>query len=140
MLMKTYVYIIRADTFVKIGYSRDPNKRLLEMQTGSPHELSVLALFPCLTREAAAAKEKEFHILFSTWHHRGEWFYADCVKNALKIPVEVMREQREMEKRARKKRAQRVKNPNKRRVKRYSQEKLKEGNDAGRRLKEERSK
>lgn len=130
---KTYVYIIKADTFVKIGFSENPEKRLSEMQTGSPHELELLAKFPYGTRPEAAAKEKEMHLLFSTWHHRGEWFYADCMKRALEIPTDIARNKRAMEKESKIKRLRKVKN-SRRGGKRYSKEMLIKANKAGSRL------
>lgn len=130
VIMKTYVYIIKADTFIKIGFSGNPDRRLKEMQTGSPHELEILAKLPYETREEAAAKEKEFHLLFATWHHRGEWFYADGMKRALNIPTEILRDQRAAEKESKRLRRKKIKNPNKGR-KRYSKEMLAEANAAG---------
>ena len=133
--MTTYVYIIKADTFVKIGYSKNPEKRLKEMQTGSPHDLKLIAKFPYETKESAAAKEKEFHLLFSAWHHRGEWFYSRCMQTAFNMrPEEETREQRALEYKLLRKRRKKQKRPNRGR-KRYSKEMLDEANEAGRALK-----
>lgn len=69
---KAYVYIIqgRATGLIKIGWtSGDPNKRVANLQCGSPDILDFLVCFP-----APRTKEGELHERF--WQHRrhGEWF------------------------------------------------------------------
>lgn len=54
---------------IKIGYSKDVRKRLSEIQTTSPHELTILT-----TCEGGIEMEKELHHKFSNSYIRGEWF------------------------------------------------------------------
>lgn len=59
---------------IKVGCSNDPAKRLVELQTGSPHKLVILGV-------VAAPDEAERNIhryLGKGWHSdwsHGEWFY-----------------------------------------------------------------
>ncbi len=54
---------------VKLGWSRDPEKRLHELQTGSPVDLRLLAIFPATERI-----ERSLHEVFADCRIRGEWF------------------------------------------------------------------
>jgi hypothetical protein len=53
----------------KIGYSKDPKKRLHQLQTGSA---TILSLYG--TIEGDMAKEKELHKKFAQYSKSGEWF------------------------------------------------------------------
>jgi hypothetical protein len=52
---------------VKVGTAVDPDKRLVELQTGSPYPLGVLHVLPCNC-------EALLHRRFSDWRLCGEWF------------------------------------------------------------------
>lgn len=54
---------------VKVGYAQNPETRVRELQTGSPHELRLLAHWP-----APRALEGWVHSELSRFHIRGEWF------------------------------------------------------------------
>jgi hypothetical protein len=54
---------------VKIGYSRQPLKRLTDLQTASPTELELLAIMPGDT-----TTEKEYHEKYKSFKLNGEWF------------------------------------------------------------------
>ena len=66
-----FIYLIGADGSdkVKIGFSNAPDSRLLELQTGSPVALRVLALIP-----GTRGKEVEIHERFAVHRSHGEWF------------------------------------------------------------------
>jgi hypothetical protein len=66
------IYFIKAKEYVKIGYSVDPNARLLELQTGNPHKLKLLATMPGETQTEAS-----LHKLFEKCRVNGEWFKYD---------------------------------------------------------------
>jgi hypothetical protein len=54
---------------VKIGYAKDPKRRLVDLQNGSPVRLSILAQTSGgLTRETA------YHYQFAKFRLHGEWF------------------------------------------------------------------
>lgn len=74
-----HLYVIQSDRTgaVKIGRSSDPAKRLLCLQTGSPHKLRLLASF-----EGRGDEEKVLHRLVRKFRYRvekGEWFHYDCL-------------------------------------------------------------
>ena len=65
------VYFIKngSDNHIKIGYAKDPGKRLKELQTGSPYPLELL-----LTIDGDIKKEKSLHNKFKSLSVKGEWF------------------------------------------------------------------
>lgn len=66
-----FVYLIHAvgTNRVKIGFSANPEKRLKELQTGSPFELKLLAKWP-----GTLDTELSGHRTFADYHCIGEWF------------------------------------------------------------------
>ena len=80
-MAKCYVYFIQSDQSkskkpVKIGMANDPQKRLEELQTGNPYELSVIATIEFKTRRDASLAESHLHRRLSRMRMRGEWFFA----------------------------------------------------------------
>lgn len=76
-----HLYILQSDVTgaVKIGRSSHPDRRLDELQTGSPHKLKLLAVY-----EGRGAEERGLHVLLRRWRLRGEkgeWFDPDCLPN-----------------------------------------------------------
>jgi hypothetical protein len=70
---KGRVYLIRAAEtgHYKIGYTNgDPNQRLTKLQTGNPHQLTIVGDFPC----AGKFTEKLLHDFFAKSRLSGEWF------------------------------------------------------------------
>ncbi|MFJ8855661.1 GIY-YIG nuclease family protein [Streptomyces sp. NPDC102437] len=65
------VYLIgsAASTLVKIGWSDNPERRLRDLQTGSPLPLQLLAVF-----EGGAVVEAKLHRRFADKRRHGEWF------------------------------------------------------------------
>jgi hypothetical protein len=75
--MQGCTYFIQAISggLIKIGYtSKDPALRLRDLQTGSPHELRVIATIP-------GNVERQLHVQFQEFRRHGEWFqpHADLV-------------------------------------------------------------
>jgi hypothetical protein len=64
------VYFIGAGRFVKIGFAHDVAKRLVELQTGNPMPLVLLAVIP----NCAPSVERMYHKAFAGARIRGEWF------------------------------------------------------------------
>lgn len=65
-----FVYFIGTDDGrVKIGYSTDPEARLVALQTGAAGRLSLIAKMPGRYED-----EKNLHIRFGRHRLRGEWF------------------------------------------------------------------
>jgi len=69
-----FVYFIEASEsgFLKIGWAKDPVKRLRELQTGCPYELTILGQCPGSLEDEAA-----FHRTYADLRVRGEWFRLD---------------------------------------------------------------
>lgn len=69
-----WVYIIRAgeDGPIKIGWSRTPARRLIDLQGAHSETLWIMGLIP-----GSMEYEKELHKRFAKMRLRGEWFRAD---------------------------------------------------------------
>ena len=77
----SYVYFIGNYHFgfVKIGYSSCPERRLKQIQTGCPFNVSILGKM-----NGNAKKEKELHRKFQKNKTKGEWFViSDEIKNLI---------------------------------------------------------
>ena len=61
---------------VKIGYSKNPNKRLKSLQTGYPNKLEIMKKVRCGTEKDARKLEKTIHWFASRKFQglNGEWF------------------------------------------------------------------
>ncbi len=71
-----HLYIIQSDVtgMIKIGRSKDPVKRLKQLQTGNPNKLKLIATF-----EKEGWKENILHERLRPFRLQGEWFSYDCV-------------------------------------------------------------
>ncbi|WLW38125.1 hypothetical protein [Halorubrum tailed virus BLv36] len=81
---KEYVYLIHSNAgHTKIGISMQPQQRKRSLQTGSAHDLELLA-----TRQSQnpAELEKSLHDKYEKHHVRGEWF--DIPKDKLNALVQ----------------------------------------------------
>ena len=65
------IYFIQQETtnYIKIGYARDPNQRLIQLRTASPYKLVLLGIM-----DGGTQTEDEIHSLFNSSRVRGEWF------------------------------------------------------------------
>jgi len=68
---ESFLYFIEAVNtgFVKIGRSADPERRLAQLATGSPHDLVILGKI-----SGGSSVEAELHRRFKDIHERREWF------------------------------------------------------------------
>jgi hypothetical protein len=68
---KGYIYFIESGAAgpIKIGFASSVEQRLMELQTGNPHVLTVLAAIP-----AMRVNEIDWHLRFAADRIRGEWF------------------------------------------------------------------
>ena len=73
---KDSLYIIQSDVtgMIKIGRSKNPQKRLKQLQTGNPNKLKIIAEF-----KGEGWKEKIIHERLRMYRLEGEWFSYDCV-------------------------------------------------------------
>lgn len=67
----SFIYFIKNERceVVKIGLSREPLKRLGQLQIGSVDPLQILGVL-----EGGEAEERALHERFSRYRRRGEWF------------------------------------------------------------------
>lgn len=71
---KSFIYIITDGEHYKVGISKDPEKRLLQLQTGSPRAIKIVETF-CLSDDTIFKAEKECHARIQSFYvKRGEWF------------------------------------------------------------------
>ena len=75
-MKKDYLYFIQSDKtgMIKIGRSKNPNKRLKQLQTGNANKLKLIASF-----EGMGWREKLIHEKLDRWSEEGEWFNCSCV-------------------------------------------------------------
>lgn len=85
--MTGYVYIIASNSNgpVKIGHSKDPQKRLKQLQTGHSDKLSLYHMEEFDGLEKAKLFEKIIHKNINYQNRSGEWFNltVDKAKNQL---------------------------------------------------------
>ncbi len=68
-----YVYVIWVDGYFKVGASKDIKKRLRTINTHTPHEITVYAIFQV---SDMFALEGLLHGRYSKYRVKGEWFKA----------------------------------------------------------------
>lgn len=82
--MRDYIYIIGNDQgYIKCGVSKNPKRRVKQLQTGNEHKLTLLFAeeFNC-TRTHLLKIEKDLHKTLRQMSTKceGEWFYLDKYK------------------------------------------------------------
>tara|TARA_B100002019_G_scaffold291356_1_gene311314 strand:+ start:10978 stop:11289 length:312 start_codon:yes stop_codon:yes gene_type:complete len=77
IILSQHLYIIQSDKTgsLKIGRSKDPEKRLKQLQTGSPYSLRLILII-----ENSGHMEKQLHNHLKRYkeRRRGEWFDFEC--------------------------------------------------------------
>lgn len=67
------IYLIsHSNEYLKIGYTKNINKRLYQLQVSNPVKLELLHLI-----DGDLSLEKELHFMFKDLISNGEWFYFD---------------------------------------------------------------
>jgi hypothetical protein len=64
-----HIYFAHCEAFIKIGFALSVNRRIMSLQTASPHPIIVLHTMP-----GTLAREGEIIEGFADLHHCGEWF------------------------------------------------------------------
>lgn len=97
-----FVYFIQEDenepgnSYYKIGYTNNLDKRISQLQTGSSAVLKYKGFFVCDSEERARILEKQLHELFKKLSYGGEWFLeSDTDPVISKFLEESYRSQRE---------------------------------------------
>jgi hypothetical protein len=68
-LLQGWVYFIECESYVRIGYSDTPLRRLEHLRSGNPFPLRLLAI-----REGNRETEAALHRQWSDLRHHGDWF------------------------------------------------------------------
>lgn len=83
-----YIYFLRCGANggpIKIGYAKNVDKRIQELQVGSPFSLNLLFVIPVEGKSNARRVEAWFHDRYKSKHIRGEWFKSNLnLNNAAK--------------------------------------------------------
>jgi hypothetical protein len=66
-----YVYFLRVEDRIKIGFSRRPMSRAAHVATGAPGRMASLVIV-----RGSRADERQLHLRFAVHRTRGEWFAA----------------------------------------------------------------
>ncbi len=77
-----YVYFIQAGKLngaIKIGYAKNPERRMVELQIGSVLPLRIVHKIKCKSLMHAQHTEQYYHRRFSNKRVHGEWFW--CSKD-----------------------------------------------------------
>ena len=75
-MSKSYVYIITNGEDYKVGVSKDPERRLKQLQTGNSKKLKIVSLFE-VPEDVVYNMEKDAHKAVRMWYTKsGEWFKA----------------------------------------------------------------
>ena len=88
-----HVYFITSnDAYVKIGYSNYPYRRMKDLQTGNPMELSMDDCIWMPNRSVAGKIEKRVHKEYETMRTLGEWFDISILPNAKNYTFSLLKE------------------------------------------------
>lgn len=81
----SFVYFIKINNYVKIGYTCGIPCRLNDINTCNPYKPKLLYSVRFETTEEAKTHERELHDKFSAFRHKGEWFkYSNEIKEYIK--------------------------------------------------------
>jgi hypothetical protein len=72
--MKTYIYIISDSIDIKVGISKNPTKRIKQLQTGSSKKLFIINTYQVDLSKAFTIEKKCHDKLSTSYEKRGEWF------------------------------------------------------------------
>lgn len=76
-----YLYAICDGVAIKLGFSKSPQRRLKDMQTGHPTKLELLWMLGVGESPAKARKaERKLHRYCRKYRKRGEWFEMGCAR------------------------------------------------------------
>lgn len=67
--MTGFVYILKTGAFAKVGYSRNPDQRLAQLQVNLPEPSKIIARFP-----GTRSLEYRLHHYLRDHHLHDEWF------------------------------------------------------------------
>lgn len=82
--LRHVVYFIGAGPFIKIGYTRDVTRRMIQLCTGCPYPIELLG-----TISGASGTEAKLHDRFAAHRAHGEWFHRHVeILNFIREPID----------------------------------------------------
>jgi hypothetical protein len=75
------IYCISDGEFIKVGMSKNVERRLKQLQTSSARELFVTLIIPCSCSAQAIMRERQIHKSARKHRVRGEWFTESVMQN-----------------------------------------------------------
>jgi len=81
-----WIYFIESTNGVKIGRSKNPDKRILELQTANPNQLKLIKKIPT---KWSSRVEKILHRTFNEYNLGGEWFMIDYTDKYIQECIKV---------------------------------------------------
>lgn len=70
----TFLYVLKAGDYFKVGITQNLSKRIKQIQTGCPLKISRVYYYVLDTKQEALELEKEIHTFLSKISTSGEWF------------------------------------------------------------------
>jgi predicted GIY-YIG superfamily endonuclease len=82
MSRKDKLYIMQCNNYIKIGVSKNPERRIKSLQTGNPYKIKLIL---AIEDSAAYDLEYQFHKYYEKEKSVGEWFEInDNIRNFVK--------------------------------------------------------
>lgn len=69
-----FLYVAEAGSYLKVGWTKDPERRLRDIQTNCPLPMHFLVVVRAASEHEARRWEVECHDALDPWRVRGEWF------------------------------------------------------------------
>lgn len=73
----SYVYVAHSADWFKVGKSNNPEARIVNLQTASPHRVKLVTKYKFETGKMAEQAEAAVHQALRKYRGRGEWFNCD---------------------------------------------------------------
>ena len=85
-----FVYFITDGNYLKIGVSKDVERRIKQLQTAHGNKLKLIRKVKCQTRDSAFKSEKWLHDMFSLYqtdndNKSSEWFEIAVLRNVMEL-------------------------------------------------------
>lgn len=87
---KAFVYFIQSGGFIKIGVAVNVLKRVKDLQTGNPNNISLVAHINARSKQHAYSIENQLHRKFASYNKTGEWFHRKIIPKMLFLHEKVI--------------------------------------------------
>ena len=83
-----WVYVMSDGEFLKIGYSKNPKKRIKDVQSGNPKQLKIPVKWQVAGRNNAKKLETTLHKHYGKLRKKGEWFCGSILEELKQCTVD----------------------------------------------------